>query len=1139
MTTMKKILFLFATLLPMAAWAQQFNAKITVNGMEKDAEFVVVSGTKNCKLGSGRNACISQYSGGRVIIPSKVQNGGEEYTVTEINNMAFRLCDRITYVFIPKGVTRVGEFAFVGCKSLEEVNLPSTLKTIGTGAFINLESQSLKKVKCEATTPPTWEYNDVFHFYKDGIGTSESVTYPVELLVPNEVINTYKASKFKNNDIGWTTEVGWANFKIFSDSQNTTFCIKNADDLCTLRDDINKGVVYQDVILETDVDLEEATWTEPIGNTTSYAFTGTFNGNGHSISGLRVVTSNDIAAAGLFGFLKNSTVKDLTVKNSTFTGTQYAGAICGHIDDNTTIQSVMAENNSVGDAEYCGGIAGACSGSDVQISSCVVKDGSISETTGTKGLGGILGWTDQAISISNCAVLYDTNKVIASANVKGPILAGADVNTVVTSCFSTMDLGKSEMNHVTHENCVYQGLRPEYAYIYENGETKSVTFTASKEETMLCVAVLGLEDWVYCPGEYPLPACFEDMLPEPKVNVMTLRPSTMTTDRVNGLSPINDASDGTYWNDFSGGNYSFLNKTFTTSRLWVDGNLTSSVMSGQLPIGKTTITATKGVRYDVILEAKNPTADVYDRADYEVNDEGEIVVDEDGLPIINGYTQENQTVYEAAAYPVFLPYEKTFPYNCDVYKPVRLYHEDTETATIELQLVENRQIEAFKPYYVLVHSRSVTLGTTSDVTIFPSPTDNSISLGESEYDYEFTGTKYAFDAASALQKKVYLQNSDDYAIWNSMNNDNKKGVAAFSSYFRAKGDGAPKIKLVLEHVEDANFEYDLVFDDDDDGKPSLYITSYKGTGGDIVVPATVTAKVSGTEREMKVVGIDDDVFKVTGANIRSIDLSQCSGLYSFYIDRKMKGNPFYEVKETALIFVPEDKTNMGVNVVVGDTCQKLLLKEFEEFYSPHAFKAVHVEYKRTMDADDCYTICLPYSAPKKDGVKYYALSGVDGTTLQFNEVTETQPGVPYLVVTTSAIEDLDFDGDDETTTDVVTTVANGSSAVGYTMHGTFDKISPAQTVGKYILQAGKKWQQAKTTNPMVYIDPFRAYLTGSANARELLESAIGEGTTAIQNIQTIDKDGTELWYDLNGRRIDGKSAKKGVYIQKDKKVMLH
>ena len=109
------------------------------------------------------------------------------------------------------------------------------------------------------------------------------------------------------------------------------------------------------------------------------------------------------------------------------------------------------------------------------------------------------------------------------------------------------------------------------------------------------------------------------------------------------------------------------------------------------------------------------------------------------------------------------------------------------------------------------------------------------------------------------------------------------------------------------------------------------------------------------------------------------------------------------------------------------------------------------------------------------------------------------------------------------------------------MHGTYAKISPAETVGKYILQAGKKWQQAKTENANVYIAPFRAYLTSSSSAPtgELLDTQFGEGTTAINAIHTTDTDGTEQWYDLNGRRIDGKSEKKGVYIQKGKKVIVH
>ena len=693
-----------------------------------------------------------------------------------------------------------------------------------------------------------------------------------------------------------------------------------------------------------------------------------------------------------------------------------------------------------------------------------------------------------------------------------------------------MDLGKSGMNKVTHKNCVYKNL--EYYYQDESNVLQHIYFTPSKEETMLCVGVMGLKDWVYCPGEYPLPACFENLLPEPKANVMTLRPSTMTTDRVNGLSPKSDTDDGTYWNDFSGGSYSFLNKEFTTSRLWVDDELTGSVMNGQLPIGKAKITARQGVRYDRTLQS-SPAKKTISWPVFESDKDGYVVIDEYGQPVISNYEDMELDVDEPLAYPIFLPYGTTLPINCDVYKPVRLASDDGKTATIELELVDNRQIDAFKPYYVLVNSGSVPLGTTYETVISPTTTDNSISLGD---DYEFTGTKYALGETSALENHIYLKDNDDYAIWNITSDKNKKDVAAFSSYFRAKGEKKSEIQLVLEHVEDENFVYEMMFDDDDNR--SLVVTKYKGEGGNIVVPATVTATVSGKERTMNVIGIADDVFEEKGGDIRSIDLSQCSELDGVYIDRKMDGNPFHGVNETALIFVPEDKTNMGVNVVVGGVCQKLVLKEGETFYSPYNFKANHVEYKRSMAANDYYTICLPYSAPAKDGLKYYELSGVSDATLQFSEVTETKPGVPYLVVTTSAVEDLDFDGDAETSTDVVKTAVDGSAANGITMLGTFTKLSPAETVGKYILQDGNKWQKAKTENPAVYIDSFHAYLTGSANARELFDSEIGGEATAIKQIHTTDKDGTEQWFDLNGHRIDNMS-KKGVYIQKGKKVVLH
>lgn len=52
---------------------------------------------------------------------------------------------------------------------------------------------------------------------------------------------------------------------------------------------------------------------------------------------------------------------------------------------------------------------------------------------------------------------------------------------------------------------------------------------------LVLTPILGLDNWVYCIGEYPLPDCFEDRYPV-EVNKFSLRPATITTPRPNALS---------------------------------------------------------------------------------------------------------------------------------------------------------------------------------------------------------------------------------------------------------------------------------------------------------------------------------------------------------------------------------------------------------------------------------------------------------------------------------------------------------------------------------------------------------------------------------------------------------------------------
>ena len=1125
---MKKILFLITILLPLGVWAQKFSADITINGSKKPAEFMVTN-PGECKLGNGLNSCISQYSEGFVSIPSEVTYNGGTFKVKEINRFAFRLCSKITSVNIPEGVTRVGEFAFQGCNSLEEIDLCTTLKTIGSGAFIDLPK--LKKVKLDATTPPTWEYNDVFKYHSDGIGSTKSEKYNVTLHVPDAAINTYKESTFTKPEIGWNTAEGWANFSAIEDSRGATLRITSVKDLIAFRDATNKGVAYKKVILEADIDMsKETVWDAPICANKENPFTGVFDGQGYTISGLHIHKDSyrPVANAALFGYAKNAKIVDLRMKKCTYIGSM-AGTICSETIEDlsgttyTSIDSVFVEECTVQGTTHGGGLVGKASMVNVDRSVVLKTNVSVDKDNSDTYLSGMLGWVSNGTA-NNVAVIGGE---LIGREKKGTFV-GSCKNYKVFNSFTTYELVEDKYESLT--NCVYKGK--DYNYTNERGETKTIKLGPHAHEAMFFVGILGLSDWVYCNNEYPLPACFEDRLPEPTANVMTLRPRGMADDRVNGLSLAEGDEKTINWTDFSSGEGSFLSKTkFKTSRLWVDGNLTGSVLKGELPIGKTTITASDGVRYDVTLEAKKTNPNITQVPVFELDTKGSIVYDNDGQPVISGYEEIEEDDFEDGIYPLYLPYHKIMPINCLVYKPVKLVSDADGIATIQLERVDNREVEAFTPYFVVVNNESVPLGTTFETIIKPSA--NSISLGD---NYEFTGTMCAINKNDAASKKIYHMEDEDNMKWSVMNDKNMQDISAFCAYFRSKGSQTSTINLTMEHISDANFEYEMFFDDEDNH--ILYISKYKGEGGDVVIPSAVTAKVGGTELTMNVVGIEDDVFEKKGANIRSIDLSKCENLENLYVNRKMNGNPFHGIKETALIFVPKDKANKDVNVVVGDACQKLLLKEGEDFYSPRDFKALNVEYKRSMAANDNYTICLPYSAPMMSGVKYYELKGIKGSSLQFSEVTQTKPGVPYMVVTTSSVDNFDYDENkyNGATTDIVANVAEGSTGGGYTMYGTYSLISPAETIDKFILQDQGKWQRAKTENPNVYISPFRAYLLSTGGSDDTGSEIDDE--TGINNIHTTDLDGTERWYDLNGRIINGAPSKKGVYIRQGKKIVI-
>lgn len=229
-----------------------------------------------------------------------------------------------------------------------------------------------------------------------------------------------------------------------SGTETDPYQISTADQLKLFRDIVNgAGGQTQNrgayAVLTADIDLNNEPWT-PIGPDRDSAYTGTFDGQGHTVKNLSVTVNVQPGRAGLFGCVKDGTIRKLTVAGSvSCTANQgWCGGIAGYAMDETIENCAsLCTVSCTGIDARVGGIVGLV---DYNSSTLIIRDcyniGNITGNgnTGSSDTGGICGFY-MGGKISNC---YNVGEITGSGYVS-KIAVSAFNNNRPTNCYYLSD----------------------------------------------------------------------------------------------------------------------------------------------------------------------------------------------------------------------------------------------------------------------------------------------------------------------------------------------------------------------------------------------------------------------------------------------------------------------------------------------------------------------------------------------------------------------------------------------------------------------------------------------------------------------------------------------------------------------------
>ena len=257
---------------------------------------------------------------------------------------------------------------------------------------------------------------------------------------------TYTVSLAAAKDLGYTIE------------SNGSYTVTSADGLMNIAELVNGGKTDINITLDKNIDLTGKDWT-PIGTSFDNSYTGTFDGGGHTITGLTVTTNDQFV--GLFGYLNRAgTVKNVVMEGIQITSNHMFGCTGGVVGyswgtiENCSVSGSVSGTDCVGGvvgSQKAGSIIGCCTSATVKgthyvggvagekwgtMTACYATGNVTLEIASQKNLssGGVVGLNGG----SRVLACYATGNVTSTGSSTGNVHIGGlfgDSYTTVTACY--------------------------------------------------------------------------------------------------------------------------------------------------------------------------------------------------------------------------------------------------------------------------------------------------------------------------------------------------------------------------------------------------------------------------------------------------------------------------------------------------------------------------------------------------------------------------------------------------------------------------------------------------------------------------------------------------------------------------------